>query len=150
MSGERSTVPVVNTQPCDPRCTRHRSHVYVICYGEPFIPDQADLGYPAYPVTHYVGFTEQHPPLRRVQSHGRGSTAGLVEIRTGTLRDEARIKCLEKCARCGESLWYYRGEPGGHVAAAGGLFINPRENHVRLYPGGAPLRYRATGRPERR
>jgi len=85
------------------------------------------------PVTHYVGYTGQQPPVKRVWQHGRGSARALVQVRPGTLRDEARVKCLEKCPRCGDRLWYFGGEPTAEVLAAGGLFIVPRENRVRLH-----------------
>jgi hypothetical protein len=116
---------------CERGCTRHREHVYVICYGEPFLPDQADCDYP---VLHYVGYTAQHPPIRRVWSHGRGSAAALTGMRPGNLRDELRVKLLGKCARCGKPLWYYKRSPSAADYARAGLFVNLRENRrMRLH-----------------
>ena len=66
---------------------------------------------------------------------GADRPAALVQVRPGTLRDEARVKCLEKCPRCGDRLRYFGGEPTAEVLAAGGPFIVPRENQVRLRLG---------------
>ena len=114
---------------------RHRAHVYIICYGKPTVPAAADLGLRPYPVLHYVGYTGQYPPVKRVWAHGRGSGPGLVEIRPGNLREELRVKLLGKCPRCGKPLWYYRRKPVTEDFAEAGLFINPKENHMkrRLY-----------------
>lgn len=121
----------MEAQPCERGCARHREHVYILCYGEPVVIREGDCG--GRPVTHYVGYTGQQPPVKRVWQHGRGSARALVQVRPGTLRDEARVKCLEKCPRCGDRLWYFGGEPTAEVLAAGGLFIAPRENRVRLH-----------------
>jgi hypothetical protein len=121
----------METQSCEPGCMRHREHVYILCYGEPVVIKEGDCG--ERPVTHYVGYTQQQPPVKRVWQHGRGSARALVRIRPGTLRDEARAKCLEKCPRCGGRLWYFGGKRTADVLAAGGLFIAPRENRVRLH-----------------
>jgi hypothetical protein len=118
---------------CPPGCLAHREHVYILCYGTPTVIREGDCG--ARPVTHYVGYTRQQPPVKRVWQHGRGSARALTQVRPGTMRDEARAKCLERCPRCGARLWYLAGkQPSAEILAAGGLFISPRENHVRLRP----------------
>ena len=64
-----------------------------------------------YPISHYVGWTSQRPPINRVRQHGAKSAHYVAQIRPGTVRDEERAKCLETCPRCGQSLWYYAESP---------------------------------------
>jgi hypothetical protein len=118
---------------CPAGCLAHREHPYILCYGTPTVIKEGDCG--GQPVTHYVGYTRPQPPVKRVWQHGRGSARVLTQIRPGTMRDEARAKCLERCPRCGDRLWYFAGKwPSAEILAVGGLFISPHENHVRLRP----------------
>jgi hypothetical protein len=87
-----------------------RGWVYVLCFGKPrHVPD-GDVGHP---VSHYVGWTQQVPPWRRVTSHG--GARFLVSINPGTPTDEERLKASGTCALCGSPLEYRA--PG--VEAAG-------------------------------
>ena len=93
-----------------PDCGAHPEHGDMFCYGRPvyvadrdFLPGEgAD-----YPITHYVGHTRQHPPVRRVRSHGNRSAHHLVAVLPGTVDDEERLKVTGRCPKCGRGLWYY-------------------------------------------
>ena len=96
---------------CPPGCLEHLMHVYIICYGKPTLIRSRDYyrkPIENYPIDHYVGWTQQQPPVERVRQHGAMSAHFLVEIRPGDTDDEFRIKYEELCPRCGKSLWYYR------------------------------------------
>jgi hypothetical protein len=107
--------PLDRSARCTPSCGIHNQHVYILCFGSPRVIRDRDYR-PSeprpvtnYALLHYVGWTGQHPPSKRVRDHGgKYLFPYIVEIRPGTPRDEFRIKCEETCARCGESLWYYR------------------------------------------
>uniref|UniRef100_UPI003F491031 hypothetical protein n=1 Tax=Actinoplanes sp. CA-151224 TaxID=3239904 RepID=UPI003F491031 len=95
---------------CLPDCDEHLEHVYVICYGRPvhvadrdFLPgEEID-----YPIDHYVGYTRQHPPMKRVRSHGNRSGRHLAALLPGSIDDEERLKVTGQCPACGKDLWYY-------------------------------------------
>jgi hypothetical protein len=96
---------------CPPGCLEHLMHVYVICYGKPTLIRSRDYyrePFENYPIDHYVGWTQQQPPVKRVREHAAMSAHFLVEVRPGTTSDEFRIKYEELCPKCGRSLWYYR------------------------------------------
>lgn len=86
----------------------HPEHVYILCYGVPTIVGDRDYltSDPAYeyPITHYVGYTRQQPPVKRVQAHGARSAHCIVSIRPGTTADKDEIKLHESCPKCGKSL----------------------------------------------
>jgi hypothetical protein len=130
---------------CPRNCASHPEHVYILCYGKTVVIREGDCG--KVPVSHYVGYTMQRPPVRRVWQHGAGSAAALVEMRPGNLRDELRVKILGSCPACGRSLWYY----GPHwplspeVLALAGLYVNPADNRrmrLHLRPMRGRRRYR--------
>jgi hypothetical protein len=104
-----------DTSRCRPDCTEHVEHVYILCYGAPtlvgdrdHLSDDPSLGYP---ITHYVGWTRQQPPIKRIRSHGARSAHFIAQIRPGTLHDEYAIKRTQPCPSCGSSLWYYAESP---------------------------------------
>jgi hypothetical protein len=100
---------------CPPSCLVHPEHVYILCYGRPVLVRDRDYLHrdPAvdYPITHYVGYTAQQPPVKRVREHGARSARHIAAVRPGTVRDEANAKRNECCPRCGGSLWYYAESP---------------------------------------
>ena len=106
---------VNNEGDCPGKCLAHRGHIYILCYGRPVLVRDRDYlpGDPSrkYPISHYVGWTSQLPPIERVRQHGAKSAHYIVQIRPGTLRDEEHAKCLETCPGCGQSLWYYAESP---------------------------------------
>jgi hypothetical protein len=111
--GQGSTRPVPESCPAD--CRAHREHVYILCYGQPVIVKDRDylLADPAtdYPITHYVGYTRQQPPVKRIRSHAARSAHYIAQIRPGTLADEETAKRTETCPACGGSLWYFAESP---------------------------------------
>ncbi|MFI6031638.1 hypothetical protein [Amycolatopsis magusensis] len=114
MTRRRSAQPDV-TDSCPPECLKHPEHVYILCYGRPVTVSSRDglRGDPTtdYPITHYVGWTSQQPPVRRVRAHGARSAHYIAQIRPGTLADEDHAKRHESCPTCGKSLWYYAESP---------------------------------------
>lgn len=115
-SGQLELSLSLDDPPCQPNCDDHGEHVYTICYGKPTMVGDRDYlltessEYP-YPITHYVGWTGQHPPIGRVRSHGARSANYLVDLRPGTQCDEELTKELGSCPGCGGSLWYYGESP---------------------------------------
>lgn len=100
---------------CQPSCTEHETHVYILCYGVPVqVSDRdyltADPTH-GYPISHYVGFTTQQPPVKRVRSHGARSAHFIARILPGSLADEDAVKRGGACPTCGGSLWYYAESP---------------------------------------
>jgi predicted DNA-binding transcriptional regulator AlpA len=101
-----------------------RGWVYVLCFGTPRRVPDGDVGHP---VSHYVGWTQQVPPWRRVTSHG--GARFLVSINPGTPADEERLKATGSCAVCGSPLEYRHprvGPPGGPHGATMQLSVEPR------------------------
>jgi hypothetical protein len=83
--------------------------VYILHWDMPTIvlSVSADYGISisANPITHYVGWTSQDPPRKRINNHSRKLTRHTAEfVRKGTMLDEERIKREEKCPQCGEPL----------------------------------------------
>lgn len=95
--------------PCPADCLEHPEHVYILCYGRPVVVSSIDTE--SGPISHYVGWTSQQPPVRRVRAHGARSAHYIAQIRPGTLADEDHAKRHEFCPRCGKSLWYYGESP---------------------------------------
>lgn len=100
---------------CPPDCRAHPEHVYILCYGQRVtVKDRdyliADSG-SDYPISHYVGYTTQQPPVKRIRSHAARSAHYIAEIRPGTQADEETAKRSEMCPKCGGSLWYYAESP---------------------------------------
>jgi hypothetical protein len=103
------------TGQCPPECLDHPQHIYILCYGRAvLVRDRDYLPHDPtrnYPITHYVGYTGQRPPVRRVREHGARSAHHIAAIRPGSMRDEAHAKRHERCPSCGGSLWYYAESP---------------------------------------
>jgi hypothetical protein len=101
--------------PCPPDCRAHREHIYILCYGQPVIVKDRDylMADPTtdYPISHYVGYTRQQPPVKRIRSHAARSAHYIAEIRPGTMADEETAKRSETCPKCSGSLWYYAESP---------------------------------------
>lgn len=149
-------VPAVLGPTCSVRCSDHREHVYVVCYGQPTQVRDRDylVGERVfdYPISHYVGHT-RGAPLRRLWTHGHGSSQKVAAVVPGDQRREQVIKELEACPTCGRSLWYYGESPrplnvlqGGDVATRGPrgriryLVVDGARDELifrRLDPGGA-------------
>lgn len=102
-------VPPALSPACSVRCSDHREHVYVVCYGQP--TEVRDRDYLVgervfdYPISHYVGHTKG-APLRRLWTHGCGSSRKVAAVLPGDEHREQVIKELEACPTCGRSLWY--------------------------------------------
>lgn len=118
----RQTQPavyVLDRTPCDVDCRTHTEHVYVVCFQEPTVIRDRDYwpGDPTenYPLRHYVGWTTQRPPRRRLLDHGRVALESLVVLLPGTRIEEDILKFAGRCPRCDEDLWYYRASKPGHV-----------------------------------
>jgi hypothetical protein len=104
-----------NKAECPGDCLAHRQHIYILCYGRPTLVRSRDYlrDDPSrrYPISHYVGWTSQLPPIKRVRQHGTQSAHYVAQIRPGTMRDEEYAKRFEPCPRCSQSLWYYAESP---------------------------------------
>lgn len=112
--GARNAEPAGDLS-CPAGCRAHREHVYILCYGQPVIVKERDYlpDDPArnYPISHYVGYTRQQPPVKRIWSHGAHSAHYIAQIRPGTLAGEDSAKRTEACPKCGGSLWYFGESP---------------------------------------
>ncbi len=107
-------VPPLRRDPCAPECLAHDEHVYVACFDEPTLVADRDH-HPAdaernYPVRHYVGWTTQQPPVKRLRQHGAACLSNLILLVPGSTRDEFLLKGLGRCPRCNGALWYYLAE----------------------------------------
>lgn len=100
---------------CPSDCRDHPEHIYILCYGQPTIVKDRDYLLANtgsdYPITHYVGYTRQLPPVKRIRSHGARSAHFIAQIRPGTEADEESAKRSESCPKCGGDLWYYGESP---------------------------------------
>ena len=76
--------------------------VYVLCFGTPTLVAESDRWH-VRPTTHYVGWTGQNPPSRRIQQH-RVPLDSVASMESGTAEDEARLKREGSCLRCGVQL----------------------------------------------
>ena len=110
-------VPPLRRNPCAPECLAHDEHLYVACFDEPtpvadrdHHPDDPERNYP---VLHYVGWTTQQPPVKRLNQHGAACRSNLVLLVPGSMRDELLLKMLGRCPRCNGALWYYLAENRG-------------------------------------
>jgi hypothetical protein len=93
----------------------HQEHVDILCYGAPTTVKSRDYlvvdGVYDFPITHYIGYTRQQPPVKRIRSHGARSAHHIARIQPGTLADEVAIKRHGACPRCRGSLWYFAESP---------------------------------------
>jgi hypothetical protein len=103
-------VPARST--CEPTCGNHPEHVYILCYGRPvyvssrdYVSTETDR---RYPIAHYVGYTRQQPPVKRIRQHAAQSARHIAHIQPGDEALEESIKRSWRCPRCGGDLWYYR------------------------------------------
>ena len=88
--------------------------VYVLHFDEPRVlrsvqgdyPHESDpeSGFRSLPIRHYVGWTQQSDPNRRIARHGPGCVDAVVELTAGTPRDERDVKSNGRCPECGSTL----------------------------------------------
>jgi hypothetical protein len=76
--------------------------VYVLCLGSSTYVAESDRRH-VRPTTHYVGWTGQDPPERRIRQH-QVPLDSVASMAAGTADDEARIKREGSCPRCGVAL----------------------------------------------
>jgi rubredoxin len=76
--------------------------VYVLCFGAPTNVADGDRGH-VQPTTHYVGWTGQNPPARRIRQH-RVPLESIASMEPGTAEDEERTKRDGCCPQCGARL----------------------------------------------
>src|ERR1700704_4427501 len=58
----------------------------------------------ATPIRHYVGWTQQRLPRKRINRHGPAPRREIVYLQPGTTQDERAMKRTGTCPKCGESL----------------------------------------------
>jgi hypothetical protein len=94
-----------------------RGHVYVLHYDQPQIVKSvsgdyagsapradADGWLSATAIRHYVGWTQQRLPRKRINRHGPAALREIVYLQPGTTRDEQLMKASGTCPKCGEAL----------------------------------------------
>ena len=92
-------------------------HVYVLHYDEPQVVKSVSTDYagadPALdkdgmisfgPIRHYVGWTQQSNPRKRINRHGPVALREIVYLESGTIDDEEAMKRTGTCTKCGELL----------------------------------------------
>lgn len=92
-------------------------HVYVLHYETPQVVKSVSVDYagpdPAMdndgllsfePIRHYVGWTQQSNPRKRINRHGPAALREVVYLEPGTTDDEEAMKRAGSCPKCGESL----------------------------------------------
>jgi hypothetical protein len=88
--------------------------IYGLCYDPPVIVESVSMDYAgdppehnargflsAGPIRHYVGWTQQRDPQRRILNHHRAGTAVTVTLSRGTMEGEEEIKRTATCPTCG-------------------------------------------------
>jgi len=92
--------------------------VYALCYAEPLHVWSVSVDYSGTdrsqvvwapnghaasrtPIRHYVGWTQQRNPRRRINNHHRAGTAVEVTLSPGTMHDEEHLKRTATCPTCG-------------------------------------------------
>ncbi len=73
-------------------------------YAGPSPKTDADGYLSARPIRHYVGWTQQAKPSKRISKHGLASYREVVYTEPGTIRDETAMKLTGTCPKCGELL----------------------------------------------
>jgi hypothetical protein len=73
-------------------------------YAGPSPATDADGFVSATPIRHYVGWTQQARPSKRISRHGPAAYREVVYLEPGTSRDEKRLKLTGTCPKCGEPL----------------------------------------------
>ena len=89
--------------------------VYALCFAAPYDVESVSIDYSgprprmsnrgamsARPIRHYVGWTQQDDPRKRIRNHYRRGTVVEVTTVPGTLTNEATMKESGKCPHCGE------------------------------------------------
>lgn len=56
----------------------------------------------AKPIRHYVGWSQQADPRKRIYDRGLAALREIVYLEPGTMVDELGLKVVGKCPRCGE------------------------------------------------
>jgi len=54
------------------------------------------------PIGHYVGWTQQRDPRRRIGRHAPMGVTEIVHLEPGTMLDERNLKRTGQCPECGE------------------------------------------------
>lgn len=55
-------------------------------------------------IRHYVGWTQQSNPRKRISRHGPAALCDIAYLEPGTMRDEENLKRKGRCPACGEPL----------------------------------------------
>ncbi len=89
--------------------------IYGLCYDPPTVVESVSLDYAgdppehnargyvsAGPIRHYVGWTQQRDPNRRISNHHRASTSVTVTVGRGTMEREEQVKRTASCPTCGQ------------------------------------------------
>ena len=80
-------------------------HVYVLHYEIPQVVRSVSSDYPSSsPIRHYVGWTQQTDPRKRIRAHGPADLREVVSLVPGTPTDEEDTKRGGTCPKCGEAL----------------------------------------------
>jgi hypothetical protein len=92
-------------------------NVYVLHYEIPQIVKSVSADYagrpPSYdggrlvsakPIRHYVGWTQQDRPSKRISAHGPAAMREVAYLEPGTTADERSMKLTGTCPKCGERL----------------------------------------------
>ncbi len=58
----------------------------------------------ANPIRHYVGWTQQKLPRKRINRHGPAVLREIVHLQPGTMHDKQTLKVTGACSKCGEPL----------------------------------------------
>ena len=56
----------------------------------------------ANPLRHYIGWSSQADPRERIYDHGPAALREIVYLEPGTMNDEAELKVIGRCPKCGE------------------------------------------------
>jgi hypothetical protein len=88
--------------------------IYGLCYDPPVVVESVSLDYAgappehnnrgytsAGPIRHYVGWTQQLDPNRRILNHHSPGTPVTVTLGRGTMEREEEIKRTATCPTCG-------------------------------------------------
>src|SRR5947209_8229577 len=71
-------------------------------YAGPSPREDADGFLSASAIRHYVGWTQQARPSKRISRHGPAASREVVHLEPGTMRDEQEMKLNGLCPKCGE------------------------------------------------
>lgn len=89
--------------------------IYALCYDPPAVVRSVSINYAATPpkrtssgfesatpIRHYVGWTQQADPRKRIAKHHLAATPVRVSLSTGTMCDEEQMQRTGQCSVCGE------------------------------------------------